>query len=57
MNNMKLKDYEKKIMEKSDDLKKAYEEQMANLRKHQEKLDLILNDCERIVTHKKKFSD
>lgn len=54
----RLKEYEKKIMEKSDELKKkSYEEQMINMRKHQKQLDMILDDCERIITYKKKFSD
>ena len=54
----RLKEYEKQIMYKSDELKKQIElEQKENRLKHENDLDLVLNDCERIATHKRKFSD
>ena len=55
--NNKLKEYEKRIMQKSDELKKiALDEQIIKIQSQKTKLDLILNDCEKILTHKK-FSD
>ena len=55
--NNKLKEYEKRIMQKSDELKKmALEEQIIKIQFQKTKLGLILNDCDKILTHKK-FSD
>ena len=55
--NNRLKEYEKRIMQKSDELKKsAWQEQIIKIRSQKTKLDLILNDCDKILTHKK-FSD
>lgn len=55
----RLKEYEKQIMYKSDELKKQIElKQKENSLKHEENdLELVLNGCERIATHKTKFSD
>ena len=44
-------------MQKSDELKKmALEEQIIKIQFQKTKLGLILNDCDKILTHKK-FSD
>ena len=54
----RLKEYERQIMEKSDELKKkAIEEQIMTMEKNEKLLNLVLNDCEKIATYKKKFSD
>ncbi len=54
----KLKEYEQRIMKSSDELKKkSLEEQKRNIIENEEKLVMVLNDCEKISTHKNKFSD
>ena len=54
----KLKEYERKIMEKSDQLsEKAMTEQLIEIKPNQKSMDLLLNDCEKIKTHKSLFMD
>jgi len=55
--NNKLKEYEKRIMERSDKLREnIFTQQKLKIDSQKENLDLILNDCNKISTHKK-FSD
>ena len=45
-------------MKSSDELKKkSLEEQKRNIIENEEKLIMVLDDCEKISTHKNKFSD
>ena len=54
----KLKEYEKRIMKSSDELKvKSMEEQKKNIIENENKLEMVLDDCEKISSHKDKFSD
>lgn len=54
----KLKEYEQRIMKSSDELKKkSMEEQKRNIIENEVKLEMVLDDCEKISTHKNRFSD
>ena len=54
----KLKDYERRIMEKSDKLsEKAKDEQLIEIGNKQQNMDMLLNDCNKIQTHKSLFMD
>ena len=54
----KLKDYERRIMEKSDKLsEKAKDEQLIEIGNKQQNMDMLLNDCNKIQTHKSLFVD
>ena len=45
-------------MEKSDQLsEKAMTEQLIEIKPNQKSMDLLLNDCEKIKTHKSLFMD
>ena len=45
-------------MKSSDELKKkSLEEQKQNIIQNEAKLEMVLDDCEKISTHKNRFSD